>query len=161
MDFTMQHTFDAPIDEVWAMFRDPASHLAKFEAMGHREIEVLESDMRDDSIHLVVTRLVDMELPGFAKRALKPTNTVVTTDDWHRQNDGTCRGTQLVDTKGAPVEISASTMLVPDGERTGYTVEVHVKVKVPLIGGRLADWSKGTVRDQLDQEFAAGDAWLA
>jgi hypothetical protein len=161
MDFHDEHTFDAPIDDVWAMFRDPQSHLRKFEGMGHRDIEVLESSADDDSFHLVIRRVVDVDLPGFARRVLKPTNTVTTTDDWRRLPDGSCAGTQQVDTAGAPVRISASTTLTPAGERTTYGVDVHVEVKVPLIGGKLADWAKGMVRDQLDAEFAAGDAWLA
>jgi hypothetical protein len=40
-------------------------------------------------------------------------------------------------------------------------VKVNLDVKVPLIGGKLADWAKGSVKEQLDQEFAAGDRWLA
>lgn len=161
MDFHDVHTFDAPIGEVWAMFSDVQSHVRKFEGMGHRDIEVLESTVTDDSLRIVIRRVVDVDLPGFAKRVLKPTNTVTTTDEWHRRDDGSFEGTQHVDTAGAPVTISASTRLTPSGEQTTYAVDVHVEVKVPLIGGKLADWAKGMVRDQLDQEFAAGDTWLA
>ncbi|MEJ5255186.1 MAG: DUF2505 domain-containing protein [Acidimicrobiales bacterium] len=161
MDFHDEHTFDAPIEQVWAMFCDPASHVRKFEGMGHRDIEVLESTITDDSARIVIRRVVDVELPGFARRVLKPTNTVTSTDEWRRLEDGTCQGSQHVDTSGAPVEITATTRLTPHGEQTTYAVDVHVQVKVPVIGGKLADWAKGMVRDQLDREFAAGDSWLA
>ena len=161
MKFTDEHEFDAPIDAVWAMFRDPTSHTTKFEAMGHRDIEVLESDSSDDRLHIVVRRVVEVDLPGFAKRVLKPTNTVTTTDDWVRHDDGGCTGVQKVETEGAPVKIDATTELTPNGEHTRYLVTVNLDVKVPLIGGKLADWAKGSVRDQLEQEFAAGDRWLA
>jgi hypothetical protein len=160
MDFTDQHVFDAPIDAVWSMFRDPASHVAKFEDMGHRDIEVVESQTSEDRFHIVVRRQVDVDLPGFAKRVLKPSNTVTTTDDWERAEDGSCQGVQQVETEGAPVKISATTALAPEGDRTRYDVSVHLEVKVPLIGGKLADWAKGMVKQQLDQEFAAGDGWL-
>jgi hypothetical protein len=161
MDFTGEHEFDAPLDAVWAMFRDPQSHLAKFTSMGHRDIEVLETEGDDDAFHIVVRRVVDVDLPGFAKRVLKPTNTVTTTDDWQRHPDGTCTGAQHVSTEGAPVKIDATTKLEDRGDTTGYSVAVHLEVKVPLIGGKLGDWAKGMVREQLDQEFSAGDAWLA
>jgi hypothetical protein len=160
MRFTDGHHFAAPLDDVWAMFRDPTSHVRKFTRMGHREVTVVESSGDDDGFHLVVRRLVDVDLPGFAKRVLKPTNTVTTTDSWHRRPDGTCEGTQQIDTQGAPVQISATTSLRPDGDGTRYEIAVDLEVKVPLIGGRLADWSTGMVRDQLADEFAAGDAWL-
>jgi carbon monoxide dehydrogenase subunit G len=161
MDFTDEHEFDSPIDAVWEMFRNPDSHLAKFEDMGHRDIELLEAESTDDTFHIVVRRVVDVDLPGFAKRVLKPTNTVTTTDDWQRNADGTCTGAQKVETEGAPVKISAETKLEPEGDRTRYSVVVHLDVKVPLIGGKLADWAKGSVKEQLDQEFAAGRDWLA
>ena len=161
MEFTDQHVFDAPIDEVWAMFCDPTSHLAKFEDMGHRDIEVVESQGSDDAFHIVVRRQVDVDLPGFAKRVLKPSNTVITTDDWQRAEDGSCNGVQKVETQGAPVKISSTTALTADGGRTRYDVSVQLDVKVPLIGGKLSDWAKGMVKDQLEQEFAAGDRWLA
>jgi hypothetical protein len=163
MDFSDSHHFDAPLDRVWAMFRDPASHVAKFEAMGHRDIEVLEERSDDEGFHLVVRRVVEMDLPSFARRVIQPASTVTTTDDWHRQADGSYRGEQSVDTQGAPVRISARTHLAADGDGAGttYAIDVSVDVKVPLIGGKIANWAKGTVAEQLDEEFAAGDRWLA
>jgi hypothetical protein len=161
MEFTGEHTFAAPVDRVWAMFQDPQAHLKKFEDMGHRDIELVESDTSDDGFHIVVRRVVEMDLPGFAKRVLKPTNTVTTTDDWQRAADGTCTGVQKVQTEGAPVKIDATTKLQPAGDHTNYAVTVKLEVKVPLIGGKLADWAKGRVQEQLDEEFAAGDRWLS
>jgi carbon monoxide dehydrogenase subunit G len=161
MEFEASHVFDAPVDAVWAMFRDPRSHIAKFDSMGHRHIEVIDSHAGDDAFSITVRRDVDVDLPGFARRVLKPTNTVTSTDEWQRTDDGTCTGRQTVQTEGAPVKISSTTALTPEGDRTRYDVTVQLDVKVPLIGGKLADWSKGKVREQLDQEFAAGDRWLA
>jgi hypothetical protein len=160
MDFTGEHVFDAPADAVWAMFRDPDAHVAKFESMGHRDIELVEAESDDDSFRITVKRVVDVDLPGFAKRVLSPTNTVTSTDVWHRNDDGSCEGEQTVDTEGAPVKISSTTRLTPRGEQTHYEVKVKLDVKVPLIGGKLANWSKSKVQEQLDEEFAAGDKWL-
>ena len=38
------HTFDRPLDEVWAMFGTIDAHVAKFEGMGHREIGTVRAD---------------------------------------------------------------------------------------------------------------------
>lgn len=51
--------------------------------------------------------------------------------------------------------------MVPDGDGALYTVDLKVKVKVPLIGEKVAGALKGQLSEQMDQEFAAGDAWLA
>jgi hypothetical protein len=56
--------------------------------MGHREVTILELVADDDSLRIVSSRLVDGELPGFAKKALKPTSTMKQSDEWHREGDG-------------------------------------------------------------------------
>jgi len=159
--FTATHTFDAPLEAVWAMFSDPDSHVAKFTSMGHRDLEVLDSERTDDHLHLVISRIVEVELPGFARKVLQPVNTVVTTDDWYRRDDGTLGGGFTLETKGAPVHVAGTTKAVANGEQTDYEVALDVSVKVPLIGGKIADWAKGDINKQLELEFAAGDTWLA
>jgi hypothetical protein len=157
-----EHTFEAPIERVWEMFRDQASHIAKFDSMGHRDIEVLEVDTDEQHAHHVISRTVDVDLPGFAKKVMQPTNTVITTDDWKAQADGSYAGTFVLETKGAPVQSSGTTLLRAEGaDRTFYRITVDVDVKVPIIGGKIANWAKGLVARQLELEFVAGDDWLA
>lgn len=160
MEITESHTFDAPIDRVWAMFTDEASHIAKFESMGHRDIEVLESESSDEGLRLVIKRVVEVDLPGFARKVLKPTNTVITTDTWRDNGDGTYGGSFELETVGAPVESSGTTKIWADGDKTAYEVTVRFDVKVPLVGGKITKWAAGDVSSQLDKEFAAGDDWL-
>jgi hypothetical protein len=161
MELAVTHRFDHPTGAVWAMFTDPASHVAKFEGMGHRDLEVLETSFEDGVFRIRISRVVEVELPGFARKALKPTNTVITTDTWRDRGDGSYGGEYVVETVGAPVEASGTTSLRPDGDGTRYDVAVRFAVKVPLLGGRITDFFKGDVRSQIEQEFAAGDAWLA
>lgn len=162
MQHSGTHTFEASIERVWEMFRDQGSHIAKFESMGHRDIQVLEYESSDTHAHLVISRVVDVEIPGFARKVLKPTNTVVTTDDWRANGDGSYGGEFALDIQGAPVRSSGTTHIEADGEgRTSYTITVDVDVKVPLIGGKIAEWAKGDIARQIELEFAAGDDWLA
>jgi len=162
MKMTRTHTFDAPIDQCWAMFTDPAAHVAKFEGMGHHDVRIIEKKKTKTSLRIVITREVEVDgIPGFAKKFLKPQNTVVSTDEWTDHGDGTYGGEYVMDTQGTPVEIAGETSLEPDGDRTLYTVTVDISVKVPLVGGRLADFSKKIASTQLDEEFRLGDVWLA
>ena len=161
MDVRGTHVFDAPIDRVWAMFHDPDSHVAKFEQMGHRNIEVVDHHGDDDRLVLTIRREVTVEVPGFARKVLRPTNTVTSVDDWRRHDDGTCSGVYTVDAPGVPIDVRGSTRLTPDGDRTTYEVEVTVSVNIPLIGGKISSWARGDVEQQLLDEFAAGDRWLA
>jgi hypothetical protein len=161
MQITRTHTFDHPIERCWQMFHDPDSHVAKFEAMGHRDLEVLEQERTDTSLRLVIERMVDVEVPGFAKKVIKPTNLLRSIDEWKDLGDGTYGGTFELETKGAPIETRGRTLLSADGSSTRYEVTIDVKVKVPIIGGRIADFSKGIIDRQLDEEFRLGDGWLA
>lgn len=162
MKLSVSHHFDQPIDTVWAMFHDPDSHVAKFTAMGHRDLEVLDSTVGDDSLDLTVRRVVELEVPSVAKKILSPTNTVTSTDHWERRDDGTCGGHYLVDIKGVPAKTSGVTKLVPAGDGgSDYTVELEVKVGVPLIGEKIAGALKPQLTTQMEAEFAACDAWLA
>jgi uncharacterized protein YndB with AHSA1/START domain len=156
------HVFDAPIEQVWAMFRDPDSHVEKFRRLGHRNIEVQEHAASEDHVRLVIARDVTVDLPGFARKVLSPTNHVVSTDEWSANGDGTYGGDFEAVTKGAPVRITGTTLISPEGDdRTRYDLTTQVTIKVPMIGRKLTAWAEDDVERQMEEQFAAGDAWLA
>ena len=162
MELRETHTYQAPIERVLAMLGDEDATVAKYEGMGHREVSLLGAESDDDHVHVASSRVVDVDLPGFARRVLKPTNTMRQTDDWVRAPDGTWSGTFAVEVDGAPVELSGSMGLAPGDGTTDHSVTITMNVKVPLVGGKIADWAgKNDVRRTLEAEFAFGDAWLA
>jgi len=162
MDVSKSHTYGASVDAVVDMFGDPDAVTARYAGMGHRDIEIRSCERTDDGLTVVSSRVVDVDLPGFAKKVLSPTNTMVQTDTWTAGSDGTWSGRFAVEVAGAPVELSGSMALAPDGDGTRHDVTITMNVKVPLVGGKIADWAgKNDVPRTLDQEFAAGDAWLA
>jgi hypothetical protein len=162
MDLKGSHTYNAPVDAVLAMLRDPEATIAKYEGMNHREVKVLECKERRGVLRIRSSRVVDVDLPGFAKRVLKPTNTMGQTDEWRESEDGSWEGTFDVEVHGAPVHISGTMSLTPKGGKSTHEVAVSVNVKIPIIGGRIADWAgKNDVRRSLDGEFAFNARWLA
>jgi hypothetical protein len=50
--------------------------------------------------------------------------------------------------------------LVPDGAGTVEVVELEIKAKVPLVGGKLESLMADQVRDGMDTEREVGQAWL-
>jgi len=162
MDVKGSHTYAAPIESLLTMFRDEKATAAKYEGMGHRDVEILECEATDDTIRIVSNRVVDVDLPGFAKKVLKPTNTMRQTDQWRRSPEGRWDGTFAVEVHGAPVKISGEMHLTPGDGTCTHDVTMDIAVKVPLVGGKIADWmAKNDVRKTLDAEFAAGDRWVA
>ena len=162
MQVTRTHTYEAPLPRVVDMLADVDATTAKYEGMGHREVRVLELEPGPRSLRVRTSRVVDVDLPGFAKKVLKPTNTLVQVDEWRAQADGSWTGTFDVDVQGSPVHLSGTMLLRPEGERCTEEIRVEVTVKVPLIGGRIADWAgKNDVERTLRLEFERNDAWLA
>jgi len=162
MEIKGSHVYPAPVDAVIAVLQDKGTTVDKYESMGHREVAILEFTSDDESLHIVSSRVVDVELPGFAKKALKPTNTMIQTDEWRRGDDGSWSGTFDVEVKGAPVRISGTMTLAPAAEGSRHDVLVDLQVKVPIIGGKIASWVGGKdVQRTLDAEFAFNDARLA
>jgi len=161
MDLKDSHLYDAPIDAVLAMFGDPKATVAKYASMNHRDVKILECESRNGVLRIVSSRVVDVDLPGFAKKVLGPSNTMRQSDEWRRHDGGSWEGTFDVAVQGAPIHIFGTMSLTPLGGQTLYEVNLRVEVKVPIIGGRIADWAgKGDVRRSLDGEFAFNDRWL-
>jgi hypothetical protein len=164
MEFKGSHTYAAPLDDVVAMLRDRDATRDKYERMGHRDVEISDCSGDTAAWQITSTRVVDVDLPGFAKRVLKPTNAMTQREQWHRSTDGGgWDGTFDVEVKGAPIHLSGTMRLVQGADgTTTHDVVMHVDVKVPLIGGKIADWAaKNDVRRTLDAEFAFGDNYLA
>lgn len=161
MELSRSHTYPASVDAVIAVLSDADAVTRRYEGMGHRDIEIRECGRDDDSARIVTSRVVDVELPGFARKVLSPTNTMVQTDEWRRDGDG-WTGEFRAEVAGAPVEMSGTMSLEPDGSGTVHTVTTSMKVKVPLVGGKIADWAgKNDIPRTLQAEFDANDDWLS
>ena len=162
MDLKRSHTYSAPIDAVVAMLSDPDAVVAKYEGMGHRDVEILDCTAAGGSIRVESKRVVDVDLPGFAKKFLTPTNTMHQTDQWNEADDGSWSGEFTVEVDGAPIQMSGTLALEAGDGTCTQVVAITMNVKVPLVGGRIADWAgQNDVPRTLDAEFAFGDGWLA
>jgi len=162
MQLKESHTYSATVEAVLAMLADPDATRAKYEGMGHRDVEILEVTRTSEELIVATSRVVDVDLPGFARKVLKPTNTMRQTDTWEPGAGGGWHGTFAVEVDGAPVELSGIMSLVPGEGTCTHEVTITMNVKVPLVGGKIADWvGKNDARKTLEAEFAFGDGWLA
>jgi hypothetical protein len=162
MGVSDSHTYGAPIEAVQAMFADEAFIRGKYEGMGHREVDITQCERTDDGLVIRSTRVVEVELPGFAKRFIKPVNTMTQVDTWTDDGAGGWKGTFDVEVKGQPVHLSGTMTLTPGEGSCVHEVTMTMDVKVPLAGGKIRDWAeKNDVPKTLAAEFAAGDAWIA
>jgi len=159
MKFSVEHTYDHPADAVFAVLTDFDAVAAKYEAIGQHDVELIRRDEGDDgSVTLVTRRVVPLEVPSFAKKVLSPSQTVVQTDEWDAPDAAGVRtGTFRVESKGTPAHVSGTLRLSPDGpDACRNESHVQVDVKVPLVGGRIADFVGKDARTAVDHE----QAWI-
>lgn len=142
MQFTANHSYKHSADDLLAMMTDFEQVKAKYEALGHSNVQLVErTELDDGSIAIVTRRVVPLELPGFAKKVLSPKQHVVQTDEWSSPNaKGVRTGSFTVDAKGTPVRVHGTLRLAPKGAKGCTNVtEVTVECKLPFIGGKIAD----------------------
>jgi hypothetical protein len=135
------HTYAATPERVLTVMTDPDVLHRKYEALGHRDVHVVDHVVADGEITVRTRRSVPMTVPGFAKRFLAPMNDVEQIDHWNAAGpDGVRTGTWQVTARGVPVSVGGTLRLAPDGHgATVVDIDGEVRSSVPLVGGKLAD----------------------
>ncbi|HEY7627172.1 MAG TPA: DUF2505 domain-containing protein [Ilumatobacteraceae bacterium] len=154
MQFTAHHSYKHSAGELLAMMTDFETVKAKYEALGHSNVQLVECTERDDgSVVLVTRRVVPLELPGFAKKVLSPKQQVLQTDAWAAPDaKGVRTGTFTVEAKGTPVRVHGTLRLAPKGRGCTNVTKVTVECKLPFIGGKIADLVAKDTRRAVDHE---------
>lgn len=158
----MEYPYEAAADDVFAMFMRPDFLLAKLEATGATDCEVVEcAETGDGGFRIVTKRTVEADIPGFAKKIFKPTNALTQIEDWQAATtDGARPGTWRIETKGVPVSTSGVTRLESTADGSVQHIEGTIKVSVPLIGGRLERFVYDQAHATLNDEHEFGRHWL-
>jgi hypothetical protein len=158
----IEHHYDADVEAVYALISDPAYIERKYVAIGGRDLAVDRSEGDDGGCEVVTKRTVAVDLPGFAKKVLTPSQTTIQTEVWGPASaSGVRTCTYDVDVQGAPGRISGSHTLTPAGTGADHVIDIDIKVSVPLIGGRLEKLAAETGRGDIEAQFDHTDAELA
>jgi hypothetical protein len=156
MRFRHQIVYDAPPEAVFAMLRDPAFRESACTAQDVVSAEVTITD-RGNGFTLVIDQLQRTDdLPGFARTFAGASTQAIQREDWA---DGT-GGTLDIESPGKPTAATGTITLRPEGSGTREIVELEIRVKVPLIGGRLEKLVAEKIAAGIDAEHAVGVAYL-
>ena len=157
MKLRHQISYDATRDEVFAMLSDPDFRRASADAMGVISADVTLTP-RGEGISVRIDQVQPTEgVPGFAKKFAGSTTRAVQTEEWNSPAGGTIS----IETPGKPTSVTGTLSLEESGGRTTETLEVDVKVKVPLLGGKLESLMGELITKGMDKEHTAGVAWLS
>ena len=162
VDLHLEYPYDAPADVVFAMFTNEDFILAKLEAAGALEFEVVDCSETPDGGYCISTkRTMQAEIPGFARKIFNPTQALHQIEDWEAAAaDGSRLGEWRVETSGVPVKTGGTTRLEVTDHGCVQHIEGTIKVSVPLIGGRLERFVFDQAKATTDTEHTFGQQWL-
>jgi hypothetical protein len=162
MKVASTHRYAAAPEVVFDVMTSPDVLIAKYTALGHLDIKIVEHVERAGIISIRTRRGVPMDVPGFARRFFSSVNVVEQHDEWDpMMPDGTRWGIWQVTARGVPVTTGGQLHLSP-GPQGSTIVEVtgEVLCPMPLVGGKIASFVGDDVERTLHAEEAFTDGYL-
>ena len=96
-------------------------------------------------------------IPGFARKFVGDEIHIVQTEEWTTPEKGTIH----VAIPGKPGEMSGTAFLTEDPEGTTETVNMTVKVNIPMVGGKIEGLIADLLSAALRAEHKVGREWLS
>jgi len=146
--FRFEHSSDA--DTVFRLITNPDELTLRCEALGERNVKAEVSETGGTTKAQIV-REVERELPGFAKKLLKPKNTLVEREEW-RSADGRYVAKGQLKIVGTGARIDSTIELSPLGSGCVYEIDLEVTAKVPLIRRKLEAFVGDTALESLREQ---------
>ncbi len=150
--------YDSPVEDVAAMLADPAfrEEVCDYQRVISREVTITRSGA--DGMEVVIDMVQPARgIPSFAQKFVGDTINIVQTESWSSPT----RGSITVAIPGKPGEMSGTATLAEAGSGTVETVELTVKVGIPLVGGKLEGLIAGLLEKALVAENTVGREWLS
>ena len=137
---THELTYDAPMADVAEMLADPSFREEVCEFQGARAMVSIDSD--DNGMEVTIDQVQAAQgIPSFAKKFVGDEINIVQREYWKSADEGDI----TVTIPGKPGEMTGTARLSESGGVTTETVEMSVKVNIPLVGGRI----EGLIADLL------------
>jgi hypothetical protein len=154
-------TYDAPLTEVSEMLRDPAFREEVCEAQGaFRRTATIEPE--GGGTKVVIDQVQRSEgLPGFARKFIGDEINLIQTEVWSGADGVMTGGTVDVVIPGKPGQMRGTITLRESGGTTTETVEMEIKVGIPLVGSKIESLIADLLRKALEAENAVGRAHLS
>ena len=153
MQFNDKHSYPKNSDAVMKMYSDRAFFERKYKEAGYWDIKVLEHERNGDRFHIKCqyTMKASAPVPGFAKKFLPETQTVVQADTWDCKAK---KGRLSIEVKGLPAKVACDMALVDEGAGSANNFKWDISVKIPLVGGKLEDIVATDIRNKSKNDLA-------
>ena len=147
----------ASLDEVHEMLATPAFREEVCDSQGvlRHSVEI-NRDGKGMTVEIDQIQAAQ-GLPGFARKVVGEEINIVQSEDWTTP----AKGNIHVTIPGKPGEMSGTALLTEDPDGTTETVNLSVKVNIPLVGGKIEGLIADLLSKALRAEHKAGVKWLA
>ncbi len=147
----------ATLDEVHEMLATPAFREEVCESQGvlRHSVEI-NRDGKGMTVEIDQIQAAH-GLPGFARKVVGDEINIVQSEDWTTP----AKGNIHVAIPGKPGEMSGTALLTEDPDGTTETVNLTVKVNIPLVGGKIEGLIADLLSKALRAEHKTGVKWIA
>jgi len=157
--------YPAPVHVVGAMLADEEFVRWRAARSGGAGARVEQVDVTGDAAEgftVTVRRTLPTDqIPAHVRGFVGGQLEIRQAEAWEPERDGARAGTVSLEITGAPVRLTGTVTLVPDGDATVERYAGDVKASVPLFGGAIEQAAAEAVRTALSAEQSAGREWLA
>jgi uncharacterized protein DUF2505 len=160
MDLKLSATYDASPAEVFAIISDPSFRETACEQTHALSYDVSVTDDGPDVVIRVAREMPTDQVPDFAKKFVGSTITVIQTETWHpAAGDGSRTADVQGEIKGTPAAFTGTASITGKPGDTVQSVDLDVKVSVPLIGKKIEPFIAKAIEAALSKEHKLGQSW--
>lgn len=150
-------TYDAPLADVAAMLADPAfrEEVCAYQRVLRSSVDITPDG---DGFRARIEQVQAAHgIPSFAQKLVGDEIRIVQTETWSSADHADI----VLDIPGKPGEMKGTAQLREADGATTETVDLTVKVGIPLVGGKLEGLIGDLLLKALKAENTVGRTWLA
>ncbi len=147
----------ATIDQVHEMLADPAfrEQVCDFQRVIRHDVEIKTSG---DTMTVMIDQFQAADgVPSFARKFVGEEIHIRQEEDWTSPEKGNLH----ITIPGKPGEMTGTALLTEDPDGTTETVNMTIKVNIPLVGGKIEGLIAELLTKALKAEQHVGRKWLA
>lgn len=147
----------ASVDDVVAMISDPdfREQVADFQGVVRKEVDV-EGEVPAKRIRVELVHGTE-RVPSFAKKFVGDEISIVQVETWSTDTQAAVE----VTIPGKPGDMKGEARIEQRGDAVVETYDLAVKVRIPLVGGKIEDLVAGLLVKAFKAENKVGLTWLA
>jgi len=152
-----QMTYDAPLADVVEMLADPRfrEQVCEYQHVLRADVEI---DRSGDTMAVTIEQVQHTErIPSFARKFVGDEIEIIQREDWSAPD----RAQLHVTIPGKPGHMEGTITLVETDGTTVETVDVEIRVNLPLVGGKIEGLVSELLRKALVAEEKVGARYLS